>query len=121
LPRDVRVIKGGIGGLVSLEENGATFFVDVLEGQKTGWFFDQRDNRAFMAGLSQGARVIDLYSYNGGFAVQAAKAGAESVIAVDRSADALAKGAEAAKANGVAGICQFHRAEAFEDLERRAG
>ena len=64
--------------------------------------------------------MIDFYSYNGGFAVQCAKAGARSVVAVDRSEAALANGRAAAEANGVAGICEFRRADAFEELERLA-
>ena len=66
---------------------------DLSEGQKTGWFFDQRDNRRFMAGLAKDASVLDVYSYSGGFGVLAAKQGAKSVICIDRSAPAL----EAAK------------------------
>ena len=109
---------GAVEEAVELEENGARFRVDVLGGQKTGWFFDQRDNRAFIAGLSVGQRVIDFYSYAGGFAVQCAAAGASDVTAVDRSAAALETGAGAAALNGVAERCRFVRAEAFAEMER---
>ncbi len=68
LPQEVRVALGTVDGPVTVEENGSTFLADVLAGQKTGWFFDQRDNRAFVAGLCAGARVLDLYCYSGGFA-----------------------------------------------------
>jgi len=120
LADDVRLLSGALDGPVALEENGTTFFADPLGGQKTGWFYDQRDNRAFVARLSGGARVLDLYTYHGGFAVQAACAGATSVEAVDRSEGALANAAHAAEANGVADRCVFRRAEAFADLERLA-
>src|SRR6202011_3212668 len=70
LPLETRVAWGSIDGPVPLEENGAVFSGDVLAGQKTGWFFDQSDNRAFIAGLAEGMRVLDLYCYSGGFAIE---------------------------------------------------
>ena len=106
---------GAVDGPVAVEENGAIFGADVLAGQKTGWFFDQRDNRAFVAGLARGGRVADLYSYSGGFAVEAARAGAVSVTGIDRSEAALALAADAAERNGVAGVCEFRRAEVFAE------
>ncbi len=120
LATGVRVASGSLEGPVRLEENGAAFFADPGAGQKTGWFYDQRDNRAAIAALARGADVIDFYSYNGGFAVQCAKAGARSVVAVDRSEAALANGRAAAEANGVGAVCEFRRADAFEELERLA-
>jgi 23S rRNA (cytosine1962-C5)-methyltransferase len=115
LPQEVRVARGTIEAPVAVEENGAVFAADVLAGQKTGWFFDQCDNRGFVAGLAQGARVIDLYCYSGGFAVAAARAGAASVTGLDRSEGALALAAAAAERNGVAGSCEFRRAEVFAE------
>jgi 23S rRNA (cytosine1962-C5)-methyltransferase len=117
---ETRLIKGRLDGPVRLEENGAVFFADPLAGQKTGWFYDQRDNRAFVARLAGGARVLDLYTYHGGFAIQAACAGAARVEAVDRSEAALAHAVRAAEANGVAAVCSFRRVEAFAELERLA-
>jgi 23S rRNA (cytosine1962-C5)-methyltransferase len=116
-----RVAAGHIDGAVELEENGVRFLADPLGGQKTGWFFDQRDNRAFVARFAPGRRVLDVYSYCGGFAVQAACAGAAEVIAVDRSEDALALAARAAALNGV--TIATARAEAYAEMERlgRAG
>ena len=119
LGQDVRIAKGEVAGPVRLVENGVAFFADVLGGQKTGWFYDQRGNRAFMAGLAKkGGRVIDLYSHTGGFAVQAAMAGAGEVIAVDRSEPALALAERAARENGVADKCRFVRAEIFAETEK---
>lgn len=115
------VIDGSVEGLTGLEENGGRFFADLAGGQKTGWFYDQRDNRFFMRGLARGARVLDVYSYSGGFAVQAALGGAAEVLAVDRSEPALELAARAADANGVADRCRFQRGEAFATLEKLAG
>ncbi|MEI8394822.1 MAG: class I SAM-dependent rRNA methyltransferase [Rhodospirillaceae bacterium] len=120
LPEETKLLKGELNGPLVVEENGASFFADPLAGQKTGWFYDQRDNRAFIARLCGGARVLDLYTYHGGFAVQAAMAGADRVEAVDRSEPALAHAGRAAEFNGVAAKCGFRRAESFAELERLA-
>ncbi len=115
LPLETAVALGTIAGPVRIEEGGAVFLADVLAGQKTGWFFDQRDNRAFIAGLCGDARVLDLYCHSGGFAVAAAHEGAERVVGIDSSAPALALAAEAARQNGVAERCTFRRAEVFAE------
>jgi 23S rRNA (cytosine1962-C5)-methyltransferase len=116
LPLEQKVALGAIDGPVELVENGCRFLADLTEGQKTGWFFDQRDNRAFMAALSKGRRMLDVYTYAGGFAVQAAMAGAAQVVAVDRSDQSLELAALAAKLNNVAITCV--RAEAFAEMAR---
>jgi 23S rRNA (cytosine1962-C5)-methyltransferase len=113
-----RIAKGALEGPVELEENGARFLADLAEGQKTGWFFDQRDNRAQVAALARGRTVADFYSYGGGFAVQAAKAGAAKVVAVDRSEPALDLAQRSAGLNGV--VIETARAEAFAEMERLA-
>jgi 23S rRNA (cytosine1962-C5)-methyltransferase len=114
------VVAGRLDGPVSVQENGAVFRADLLAGQKTGWFFDQRDNRRFVTSIARGARVLDLYCYAGGFALQAARAGAAAVFGIDRSEPALALAAEAAELNGVAQICAFRRGEAFAEAARLA-
>lgn len=114
----VRVAKGTLNGPIELQENGARFLADLETGQKTGWFYDQRDNRAAVAALAQGGRVLDLYSYGGGFAIAAARAGAREVTAIDRSQPALDLAARAAALNGVDAACRFERSEAFAELER---
>ena len=101
LPLYSRVAHGAIDGPVTLDENGVGFQADVVGGQKTGWFYDQRDNRGFVAALADGARVLDLYCYSGGFAVTAAARGAESVLGIDRSEAALALAEASARLNGV--------------------
>jgi 23S rRNA (cytosine1962-C5)-methyltransferase len=115
-----RWAKGGAEGPVELVENGVRFLADLGEGQKTGWFFDQRENRASVARLAGGARVLDLYCYTGGFALQAAAGGAASVLGIDRSEGALALAAQSATLNAVEGRCRFERGDAFGTLEALA-
>ena len=111
----VKTVKGE-GHRIAVEENGARYFADLAEGQKTGWYYDQRDNRAFIAGLAKGKTVLDAYSYTGGFGILAAKAGAKEVVCLDSSAPALAIAEESARANGVK--IQAVKADVFEELER---
>ncbi len=115
LPLETVVALGAVAGAVPVEENGTVFPADVLAGQKTGWFFDQRDNRAFIAGLAADARVLDLYCYSGGFAVAAAHRGAATVLGIDSSEPALALAAEAARRNGVAERATFRRGDVFAE------
>jgi 23S rRNA (cytosine1962-C5)-methyltransferase len=120
LPESVDVVQGRLDGAVSLEENGARFFADLQGGQKTGWFYDQRDNRAWAACLAKDLRVLDCYAFAGGFTVQAALAGASEVVSVDRSESALELAAKAAEANGIGPRCRFVKAEVFAELQRQA-
>jgi 23S rRNA (cytosine1962-C5)-methyltransferase len=115
LASETRVARGSLDAPVPVRENGAVFRADLLAGQKTGWFFDQRDNRRFIAALARGARVLDLYCYTGGFAVQAARAGAAAILGIDRSEPALTLATAAAELNGVGRTCSFRRGEAFAD------
>jgi 23S rRNA (cytosine1962-C5)-methyltransferase len=115
LESSVGVVKGQ-AGRIAVEENGALYFADPAGGQKTGWYYDQRDNRAFMAKLSKGKSVLDAYCYSGGFAIAAARAGAAEVTGIDSSAGALVLAEEAAAANGVS--ARFLKADVFEELER---
>jgi len=114
-----RLVQGTLPELVSVEENGATYFADLGGGQKTGWFYDQRDNRAWIRTFAKGARVLEGYCYSGGFTIQAALAGATEVTAIDRSEPALALAGKAAEANGVADRVKLHKAEVFGDFARR--
>ena len=111
----VKTLKGE-GHRIALEENGARYIADLREGQKTGWYYDQRDNRAFMAGLAKAKSVLDGYSYTGGFGILAAKAGAKEVVCLDSSAAALALAEESARANAVK--IKPVKADVFEELER---
>ena len=121
LDDQVRSVFGSLDGPVPVEENGTMFFADLLSGQKTGWFFDQRENHAFMADLSRNAAVLDLYTHTGGFAVPAARAGAKAVLGIDRSAPSLELAERAAAANAVKDACTFERAEVFPFLEGALG
>jgi 23S rRNA (cytosine1962-C5)-methyltransferase len=115
LPSAISVALGRIDGPVAVEEDGAVFLADVLAGQKTGWFFDQRDSRAFIAAIAAGASLLDLYCYGGGFALAAARRGARSALGIDRSDAALALAARAAEQNGVGERSDFRRADVFAE------
>lgn len=113
----VRPVRGEIARM-AVEENGVRYFVDPGGGQKTGWYYDQRDNRAFVAALARGRTVLDGYCYAGGFALAAASAGAGEVTALDSSAPALALAEDSAAANRVSKICKFVRCDAMQEFER---
>ncbi len=102
---------------VEIEENGLKFRVPMAGSQKTGWYFDQRENRAALAPLFRGRRVLDLHTYLGGFAITAAKAGAERVWAVDSSEKAVEAAAVNAELNGVAEKIVFRKEKAERLLE----
>ena len=111
--------RKGDAGRIAVEENGARYFADLGQGQKTGWYYDQRDNRAFMAGLAKGRTVLDAYCYSGGFGILAAKAGAKEVICLDSSEAALKLAEDSAAANRLS--LRAVKADVFEELERLAG
>ena len=108
----------GASGRIAVEENGARYFTDLGQGQKTGWYYDQRDNRAFIAGLAKGKTLLDAYSYTGGFGILAAKAGARETVCLDSSAAALALAEDSAAANQVS--IRAVKADVFEEMERLA-
>lgn len=116
LDRQVEVVKGELPEQVQLEENGVRFAVPVLEGQKTGWFYDHRSNRAWLNGLVAGKRVLDVFSYVGGWGVQAAAHGASEVLCIDTSAEMLERVAENAALNGLAEQVAIGEGDAFEAL-----
>jgi 23S rRNA (cytosine1962-C5)-methyltransferase len=117
LAQEVRIARGSLGGPVELIENDVTFLIDPLEGQKTGWYYDQRDNRAFVARLARDQTVLDLYSYSAAFGLQAAAAGAHSVLALDRSQLGLDLGMASAERNELAERLEVIREDAFAALE----
>ncbi|HLI22886.1 MAG TPA: class I SAM-dependent rRNA methyltransferase [Stellaceae bacterium] len=116
-----RLAFGALGGAVEISENGARFVIDPLGGQKTGWFYDQRENRRLASQFAKGARVLDLYCFGGGFGILAALCGADQVLAVDSSKNALDLAAQSAERNGVAARCRFAKGDAFDELERLHG
>ena len=97
--------------------NGATYMADLLGGQKTGLFFDQRPNHAFAARLARGARVLDVFSHVGGFALAALAGGADHALAVDSSAPALALAGQGAAASGFGARLDTRQGDAFAVLE----
>jgi 23S rRNA (cytosine1962-C5)-methyltransferase len=100
-----------------IEEEGARFLVDVVHGQKTGFFLDQRESRARVRSLAAGRRVLNAFAYTGAFAVVAGLAGASEVVSVDTSAPALALAEAAWAANGLpATASRFVAADVFEFL-----
>jgi 23S rRNA (cytosine1962-C5)-methyltransferase len=111
---------GMLDGPVETIEGGVRFLADPLRGQKTGWYFDQRDNRDFAARLARGRRVLDVYCHTGGFALRAAAAGATSVVAIDSSEPALSLARQAAALNGHDTAVEFESGEAFGALAAKA-
>jgi 23S rRNA (cytosine1962-C5)-methyltransferase len=102
---------------VPVPMNGALYMADLMGGQKTGLFFDQRDNHAFAARLATGARVLDVFSHVGGFALAALAGGATSALAVDASAAALALADQGARASGFEDRFATRQGDAFAVLE----
>jgi len=108
---------GEVPESVDVLENGAGFQAPLSGGQKTGWFYDQRDNRARMTSYVRGCRVLDLFSYVGAWGIEAALAGAKQVHCVDASQSALDALAANAERNGVAGAVHTVRGDAFSVLK----
>ncbi|THD85785.1 class I SAM-dependent rRNA methyltransferase [Aliigemmobacter aestuarii] len=117
LAEETEVLSGGVDGPIPVPMNGATYMADVLGGQKTGLFFDQRPNHAFAARLARGARVLDVFTHVGGFALAALAGGAEQALAVDASATALDLARKGAEATGVADRFTTRAGDAFAVLE----
>ncbi len=114
LARETRVIHGTISNPVMFEESGIKYRVDVLEGQKTGFFFDQRENRLALKGYVQGQRTLDCFCYVGAWALSAARFGASEVIGLDSSEKAIELANENAALNNLS--AQFQKADVFEEL-----
>ncbi len=117
----VEVAYGDVPPLVGLRENGASFEISPLEGQKTGWYYDHRCNRARLSRHAEGRRVLDCFSYVGGFGIQAALGGALSVLCLDSSQTALAGVTYNAELNGVATRVGVRRGDVFDSLRALRG
>lgn len=111
------IAKGTLPDVVPVRENGIYFFADLKEGQKTGWFYDQRENRSFVGRLAPNRRVIDFYTYAGGFALHMGIGHAREIIGVDRSESALALAQKAAEKNELTDKCSWIKDNAFDVLE----
>jgi 23S rRNA (cytosine1962-C5)-methyltransferase len=110
-------VLGTLPAQAEVREGGLSFGVSLLEGQKTGWFFDQAANRGRLLKYVAGQRVLDVCSYVGGWGVRAAAAGAAAVTCVDASQRALDAVLENAARNGVGDSVQVHRGDAFVALK----
>ncbi|MDE2039486.1 MAG: class I SAM-dependent rRNA methyltransferase [Elusimicrobia bacterium] len=104
LPAETRVLFGRMPERVEIEEGGLRFVVPLAAGQKTGFYFDQAENRLFLRPYFEGRIVLDLYCYTGAFALNAAKSGAKAVLGIDSSAQAVELARENAALNGAAGL-----------------
>jgi 23S rRNA (cytosine1962-C5)-methyltransferase len=101
---------------VWIQEGDLSFLVEVEEGQKTGFFLDQRENRQVVKRLAAGREVLDCFCYSGGFAVSAGVGGATAVVGIDLSAEAIAWAERSAERNGLSSRCTFTNANAFDAL-----
>lgn len=117
LAEEVALVAGSLDAPVPVPMNGAIYMADLLGGQKTGLFFDQRPNHAFTARLARNARVLDVFSHVGGFGLASLAGGAQSVLAVDGSAAALELAKQGAKAMGVEAQFSVRQGDAFDVLE----
>lgn len=115
LPKTVEVASGELPATVQIQEAGAQFNIPLSGGQKTGWFFDQRENRLALQRYVRDQRVLDVFSYIGGWGVQAAKFGAKDVTCVDSSAFALECAKQNAALNDV--TVDTHCEDAFAALQ----
>ena len=109
-------LKGNFSTLIEVKENGFPFYADIENGQKTGFFYDQRENRQVLKHFVAGAEVLDCFCHTGSFAVHAAKYGAKSVTALDISDLAIEVAQKNAELNGVSDICSFSVGNAFDVL-----
>ncbi|WP_330448215.1 class I SAM-dependent rRNA methyltransferase [Paracoccus marcusii] len=121
LAERLEVIRGAApSGPVQVRMNGATYLADLLGGQKTGLFFDQRPNHAFAQRLVDGGSVLDVFSHVGGFGLAALAGGADSALCIDGSAPALELARGGAAAMGAADRLETQQSDAFDALEALA-
>lgn len=118
LPSEVKIVEGNLEQENIVIENGLKFYFDPINGQKTGWFFDQRENRKSVAQLALNKDVLDVYCYNGGFGINCAKNQAKSVTFIDSSAPALEKVKENVSLNDIKIPCNYLASSAFDELEK---
>jgi 23S rRNA (cytosine1962-C5)-methyltransferase len=116
LPEETVILSGQIDGPLPVPMNGATYLADLIGGQKTGLYYDQRPNHTFVAGLSKDARVLDMFAHVGGFGLAALAGGAKDVLAVDASVPALALAEGGASAMGAADRFSVRQGDAFDTL-----
>lgn len=118
LSSESEIAYGEIPEQIKIEENGAQFTIDVLGGQKTGWFYDHRSSRAELAKIAKGKTVLDLFAYVGAWGIPAAINQAEQVTCVDSSASAVALAEQSAVLNQVNERMEFVQSDVFEYLKQ---
>lgn len=114
----VKVIYGDVPEMIELVENGVKFHAPLQGGQKTGWFYDHRDNRARLKRYVKNKRVLDVFSYIGGWGIQAAVFGAKTVTCIDSSAVAIKQSEQNAVLNQVDSIVNTITEDAFQALKQ---
>ncbi|HEX8949341.1 MAG TPA: class I SAM-dependent rRNA methyltransferase [Dissulfurispiraceae bacterium] len=120
LPLEKMIIKGALDTLPVVKDGDVLMEIDPLSGQKSGFFLDQRENRAAFRGIADGSRALDLFCYSGAWGMQLAKKGMQ-VTFVDDSGAAIAQARRNADLNGLAERCEFVKADAFAFLKSAAG
>lgn len=115
LKNEERILFGKVPAEMSIKQDGLKFFIDIRNGQKTGFYLDQRMNRTQVLELSKDRSILDLFTYNGSFALYAAKGGASQVLGVDQSRLGIDLAQRNANVNKLK--CDFKRAEVFEFLQ----
>lgn len=118
LPQQKGFLSAPFDTQIIINENGLKFYVDVENGQKTGYFLDQRDNRKAIQHIVKGADVLGAFTYTGTFEIHAAHYGAKSVLGLDISANAVAQANKNAELNKVHDRCKFEVANAFDVLKQ---
>ena len=112
--------RGTDEGPVRVEQNGAIYLADLMSGQKTGVYFDQRPNHAFVAGLAKGGAVLDVFGHTGGFSMACLAGGASASLCIDSSEPALALATKAAALNGFEAAFEAQRSDAFDAMKSLA-
>ncbi|MDH2915378.1 MAG: class I SAM-dependent rRNA methyltransferase [Gallionella sp.] len=119
LPKRNGIVRGTLPATIEVMENGLRFAVDVAAGQKTGYYLDQRDNRAFTGALASGRDVLNCFCYTGGFSLYALRGGAKSVLSIDSSQEAVELAQQNVALNGLdASRAEWQCADVFEALRK---
>lgn len=118
LPQQKGFLSEPFDTKIIINENGLRFHIDIDQGQKTGYFLDQQDNRRAIQHIVKGAEVLGAFSYTGSFEIHAAHYGAKSVLGLDISSPAIQQAIRNAELNGLQDICRFEAANAFDVLKQ---
>jgi 23S rRNA (cytosine1962-C5)-methyltransferase len=118
LPQQKGFLSQPFDTKIVINENGLKFFVDLENGQKTGYFLDQQDNRRAIQNIVKGADVLGAFTYTGTFEIHAAHYGAKSVLGLDISENAVHQANKNAELNGLQNIVRFETANAFDVLKQ---